>query len=405
MDIQIRSATADEIPQLFQSFMRTMGFDPLPQVALDAAAQRMDLERTVCAFDGDRMVGTAYSHVFEFTLPGGALVPAAGVTVVSVVPTHRRRGILRRIMERQLTDVRARGETVAILLASEAVIYGRFGYGPCSFLHDYEIETLRAAYAEPSTDPGRLRFVDEQEADKLFPELYDAWRRRQPGTTDRPEWMWSDQRRDRKAGEESMVVHEDADGRPDGYVRYAVKQKWSGGLARGRAEVRDLVWLSSDAYAALWRHCLDLDLVERLAIGGRPVDERLRWMLANPRALQITRSGDLLWLRPLDVERLLGSRTYRTPVDLVLEVEDALLPDSGGRFRLRGGPDGATCERVSEDADLTLSARDLGTICLGALGAGELAVVGRVREHTAGALATADAAFSSVPKPWTPTWF
>jgi predicted acetyltransferase len=200
-------------------------------------------------------------------------------------------------------------------------------------------------------------------------------------------------------------LHEDASGTADGYVRYHVRSKWENGLPASEINVRDLVATTTAASRALWRHLLDVDLVRKVSVWARPVDEPVRWWLANPRTLRVTRCGDLLWTRLLDIPRSLAARQYRTDGELVLEIDDPQFEDNDARFALKIDGGKATCERTNARADLAMSVSALGSAYLGGVAPSDLAAGGRVRELTEGALALADAAFSSAPKPWSATWF
>ncbi len=401
--MEIRQIESGESRKFYGVFFRSMGF-PLPgEDELASHEKTFVPERSLAAFDGGRIVGTTYSHLFELTVPGGARIPTAGVTAVSVITTHRRRGILRDLMRRQHLEARRRGEIAAALFASESVIYGRFGYGIASWLTDLEIDTRHGEFVRSPAEGSRVRFVDPTEADELFPSVYDAYRRGQPGEVDRPESWWAHWQRSRKP-DELLVLHEGPEG-PDGYARYGVKASWDAGLADHTLNLHELTATNPAASEALWRYAMSVDLVRTVKAGARGAHEPLRWMLANPRALRVTRYGDLLWVRILDVPGALTARRYTTDVDLVLEVADDLLPEVGGRFRFQGGPEGATCDPTDRPADLALSVADLGAVYLGGTPATSLAAVGRIVERTAGTADRLQAAFSSRPAPWTCTWF
>lgn len=403
--LEIRTITRDEFPALARHVSRALGFDQPSADWLEVVGSDFDPSRSAGAFDGEQLVGSTYSHLFELTLPGLEVIPAAGVTAVAVAPTHRRRGILRTVTERQLAECRERGEPVAILIASESVIYGRFGYGLASSLYDVEIDPRQARLAHPIDAPGRLRTIDDDTADKVFPEVYDRFRRSQPGAINRQPSWWELWRRDRKPHAATHIVYENADGTVDGYASYTKKGRWEAGLPEHTLHVADLTTVTTEALAALWGHVLGVDLVTKVTVHARPVDEPLRWLLADPRRMKVTRLGDFLWARPLDVERLLSSRRYRIAGEIVLDVDDPMFPDVGGRFAVDGSPEGATCDRIDGEAHLAMGIGELGAISLGGTTAAELARVGRIRELTSGAVARADAMFASDPKPWGNTWF
>jgi predicted acetyltransferase len=401
--MNIRPVEHDELELLHRTFFRAMGFDWPGDSHIERVRKYHPPERSLAAFDGDRIVGTTYSHLFDLTLPGGMQIPTAGVTAVGVLATHRRRGILNALMRRQLAEASERGEPCAILIASESVIYGRYGYGLSSTLLDYELDPTQVDLDVPSPT-GRVTYVDDATADKLFPALHDRWRRTQPGAINRREDWWESIREERKPGD-TQVVYEDAAGEPQGFARYKVNAKWDDGLPHHSLNLQELTPLTADARNGLWSHLLRIDLVRKIIGWARPLDEPLRWMLTNPRAMRVKRMGDFLWTRVLDVPRVLGSRAYRIETDLVLDVRDPQFDDVTGRYRLQAGPDGAACEPTTRDADLELGITELGAIVLGGTSAAELGSVGRIVERADGAMARADAAFGWSPKPWSATWF
>lgn len=403
--MDVRPITADEVETFYGAFNRSMGFPPPSERDVERARRTTRFERTLAAFDRGQVVGTAHSHLFELTLPGALTIPAAGVTAVSVATTHRRRGVLTELMRRQLWEARERSEPVAILIASEGIIYGRFGYGLSSTLIDVEIDTRDKAFARETGTSGRVSFVDGPEADKVFPGVYDRWRRNQPGTINRDETWWERWRDERKPGEELLVVWEDESGSVEGYARYSVRMKWEAGLPQYTLDVAELTATTIEGSAALWRYCLNADLVRRMTAGTRSVEDPLRWMLANPRAMRVTRVGDFLWTRLLDVPGALAGRRYGADTELVVAVTDDVFEENGGRYALSASLRDAACERTERDADLALPVAELGAIYLGGVAPSELAAVGRIRELRSGALARADAAFTSRPRPWGNTWF
>lgn len=353
-----------------------------------------ELDRTLAAFDGAEIVGTANAYSRELSVPGGC-VGAAFVTAVSVLPTHRRRGILTRMMRRQLDDVRERGEPVAVLGASESGIYGRFGYGIAAETVSFEIERARAGLAVEAEPSGRLRLVSREEALELFPGVYDQVRRETPGFLDRPAGWWEGWEID-----DRYVVYEEG-GRALGYLRYRLKRRWDDGLPGGELHVGELVAATFGASAALWEYAFGVDLMASVLGGGRPVDDPLYWMLADPRRLR-RRPSDSLWLRILDVPAALAGRRLRASGHLVLGVRDDFLPENGGAYELVGDPDGAGCRRSSREPDVTLGAADLAAVYLGGTSPSTLARAGRVRGSRE-AIRLADRMFAWDPRPWTRT--
>ncbi|WKX70326.1 GNAT family N-acetyltransferase [Streptomyces sp. XD-27] len=372
-------------------------------------------ERSLAAWDGDRMVGSAGAFSFRIAVPGGALVPAAGVTMVGVLPTHRRRGILRALMRRQLADVRALGEPLAVLTASEPEIYGRFGYGIATQELSAEIDTDRVRLSvSEGTDAVRLRMVrpaESAEALAACEAVYAARVAARPGMLARAAG-WErltvlDPPTEREGTSPlQWVLAESEDGKLLGYARYAVRPDWDMAGPKGTVILRDMEALDPVAYAALWRFLFEIDLTSTVKVRSCPVDAPWQHMVSDIRRCR-TRVRDALHVRLVDVGAALRARTYAAPVDVVLDVRDPFCPWNEGRWRLTGDAERAACLRTDpgEPADLRLSVRELGAAYLGGVTLTALAGAGRVAELRPGALAEASAAFRSDAAPWLPHGF
>lgn len=400
--MEIRPITAEEFEPYYLNVCQMLGFPPPQGERLELDRKRVDVARTLAAFDAGEMVATSGSYLFELTLPGGALVESAGVTAVAVRTTHRRRGLLRDMMRRLLLEARDRGEPSAILLASEGAIYERFGFGMSTFAWDVRVRPRSTRFVASVPD-GRIRHVEPKEANELVTGIFDRARRLRPGQVGRSDTFWALINHDRKPLEVN-AIYETPDGEAEGYARYRIENNWEQGLANHVMRLDELVCTSDRARIALWEHLLSADLVDRIEARWRPLDDPLRWMLSDPRAVQTKFMGEVLWLRPLDIPEMLGSRTYSADVDLVLEVADPFL-DAGGRFRLTGDTDGASCRPTSDDADLAMSVADLGALVLGGVSPQELAAAGRIEQTTEGALTRAALAFRTHRQPWCNTGF
>jgi predicted acetyltransferase len=384
-----------------------------------------EFDRTLAAFDGPDMVGTTCVFSMQMSVPGGML-PVAGVSGVAVLPSHRRRGILSSLMRQQLSDIRDRGEAVAALFASEAAIYGRFGYGVSTLQLDLMID--RGDGRVPVTGPGsgsgaespRLRLADPQEAQAELAAVFAAAVPTRPGMPVRDErwwdfWLWDPEHRRDGYSTESCVIAEDETG-PRGYALYSGKPDHDEyGIPRGELRVREMVANDPAAAAAIWNDLLGRDLVSRVRARMRPADEPLLHLLPDLRRAR-PRIADGLWIRLVSVPEALARRCYACPVDVVVEVTDDILTENQGRWRLRapglagstaGSPadTAATCERTSDPADLALPVQALGAAYLGGTRLGSLAAAGRVAELRPGALAELSAAMSWDPAPWCPTDF
>ncbi|HEU4897750.1 MAG TPA: GNAT family N-acetyltransferase [Actinomycetota bacterium] len=409
MGIEIRQITREQGDQFSAVMMAAFGATFTAEEEADHD-RWFEYDRSIAAFDGDRMVGTGGAYSMELTLPGLTTIPIGGLTAIAVLPTHRRRGILRSMIAYHFADCEARGELVSGLGASESVIYGRFGYGLATSFADYEIDPRRAQFLRPPAGRGQLRLLEPDETAKIVPPLYDRYRRGQPGELSRTLAWWEVYARDPEwsrdgASRHFDVVYESEPGRVDGWVAYRVENRWPNGLAANIIKVRMLIGLTPEAEAALWRYLFDLDLAGTIRLVDRPVDEPVRWRLADPRRLRVTEVGDQLWLRLLDLRGALEARRYAVEDELVLEVTDALRPRNQGRFRLQGGPDGATCEPTRADPDLGLDIADLGAAYLGGTKLASLARAERVTELSPGAVLRADRMLACNPPPISTTHF
>lgn len=407
MDITLRPVEEGEVAD----FGRAVGvaFGSITEDSEFPWSTSLELDRSIAAFDDTTIVATAAAFSFELTVPGHTLVPTAGVTMVGVHPTHRRRGLLVRMMEEQLADVAARAEPLAVLTASESAIYGRFGYGLATFSTFWTLRTDGTTFARPSTAGRQFRLLDPATALTVVPPLFDAVRKRQVGEVTRSAKWFEHVFGDRPGGKGPRrlftVVHESADGRADGFARYRIKDDWPGGIAANTLEVLDLYGLDDEVEAALWEYLVDIDLVAYVKGHGRPIDEPLRWRLADPRRLQISEVTDHLWVRVVDPAVALAARTYSSDDHIVVELTDPFLPANEGRWSIEGSGDGAEVRRTDAEPDLALSAPELGGLYLGGVSATTLARANRITEVVPGAIERADRFFASTPAPWCRTDF
>jgi len=404
MPPDVRALSEDEFEEFAAVLSQAFGFAPREDEK-ERWKRDVELDRSLGAFEEGRLVGTAAAITFDLTVPGGTIA-TAGVTMVAVLPTHRRQGVLREIMRRQLGDVIDREEPTASLWASESVIYSRFGYGMAATNVVWELEPSHFRIAHSTAPKGRVRLIEVEKARKVLPPLYDELRESRPGfltwSENRWEWTWSDPEHRREGGSpKRFVVYEDG-GHVRGAAAYRTKPGWTDGHPTGSVDVRLLLAATLDAYEGLWAHCLGIDLVSGVTAHFRPVDEPLIWMLADPRRLR-RRHADGLWIRITDVPKALVGRTYGTEGRLVLDVRDGFL-GQGGRFALEGGPEGAECTPSVEQPDLTLDVQALGAIYLGADHVRGLAQAARISGDPA-AIRLADSMFRGEREPWCPTLF
>jgi predicted acetyltransferase len=379
---------------------------------LDARRAQFVPGRLLGAFDDGRCVATFRSFAQELTAVGGALVPADAISNVTVSPTHRRRGLLTRMMNQDLAAAKERGDVVATLIAAEYPIYGRYGFGPATWATTWTVEVPRAGLDPRWSGPrdgGRIDLVDGADVRKLGPELYERFRRSQPGAVSRDELWWRVHtgavRFHADWTEPFYAVYRAADGEVQGLVAYRSDKTWNGKQPDQTATVLRLTATTAAAERALWHYLCSIDWITKVESGFRGPDDLLPAYLPDPRAARITGHADWLWVRILDVAGALRARTYDGTGTLVLEVVD----DSGlagGRFRLEASPEGASCVPVSAaGADLTLGIGELASVWLGGESLLRLAALGRVREEREGAARKADALFRSSGRPWCPDIF
>jgi predicted acetyltransferase len=401
---EIRPIGPGEVDAFLIADAEAFQSDPHPA---DLAAWKplLEPERTLAAFAGDAIVATSALLTRELTVPGGT-VPMAAVTMVGVHSTHRGRGLLDRMMQGHLEAAHERGEPVAALWASEAGIYGRYGYGLATRVAELAVRSPEARLRTPAPER-RPRAVEPAAARADLAAVYDAVRPGRPGLLARDGRHWDDRLWDPEhersgAGRLRAAIQDGAGGEggaPEGYALYAVRKRETDGRPDDVVELRELVAATPEAAAALWEHLLRMSLSRSLRWELAPDDEPLPHMLTDPRAAAM-RLGDGLFVRVVDVPRALAARSYSAPVDVVLEVGDARCPWNAGRWRLAGDSSGATCERTGAAPDVSLAAVDAGAAYLGGTSLAVLAAAGRAEEHTAGALAAASGAFKGVREPW-----
>lgn len=363
-----------------------------------------EVGRMLAAKEDGAIVGGAGAFNFELTVPGG-MVRAAGVTVIGVLPTHRRRGILRAMMRAQLDDIHERGEPVAYLWCSEETIYGRYGYGVASLTGEIDLPRTGTAFAQPLESRMQVRILEEGDAYEPIALVYDRARPQYPGMFSRTEDWWkyrrlADPESRRRGGGVMNRVVVTCDGKPEGYALYRLNQSMEGGVSTGSVVVIEAVGATPEATRAVWRFLLDIDWMARIKAGQLPVDHPLFLLLARPRLMrfQVT---DALWVRLVDVPAALAARAIGAGEAVVLEVVDAFCPWNEGRYRVGDGG----VERTSAAADLRLEVNSLGSVYLGGFSLAQLARAGRVEEVRQGAAARADRLFAWDRAPWCPEVF
>ncbi|MER5852285.1 GNAT family N-acetyltransferase [Streptomyces sp. NPDC002012] len=416
MRLDVRAITESEFPGWRQAL--NTGFLRPPVVTAEEVADRLphtDLARTQGAFDGGRCVATFRSFAQELTVVGGATVQADAVSNVTVSPTHRRRGLLNRMMATDLAAAKERGDVVATLIAAEYPIYGRYGFGPAAWTTEWEIDVPRTGldprWSGPSAqDGGRIDLVSGADVRKLGPALHERLRARQHGAVSRDTRWWELNTGENLFGPETWTepfyaVYSNADGEPDGLIVYRADDNWSDAKQPlNRATVLGQIAVTPDAERALWHFVCSIDWITTVRTGHRAPDDLLPLLLPDPRAARIVTQADWLWIRVLDVVRALEARTYAVPGALTLDILDATGLTTG-RYHLDASPSGATCTPTTASADLALDVRELGTLYLGDESPARLAALGRIEELTPGAVALTDGMFRAARRAWCPDVF
>lgn len=397
MDISVRACSShEELRDALNVISHYFGSENGLEDA-ERFAQWIEVDRMHAAFEAERVLGGAGAYSFRMSVPGGS-VPAGGITVVGVLPTHRRRGVLTSMMRAQLEDCRARGDVAAFLWASEGTIYGRFGYGLASRMGAMTLPRDRTRFAQPFEPRSTVRLVDLDEAARTFSPLYDQVCAQRPGMSSRSKAWWETRRlfddpARRQAGPKNRALLE-LDGKPAGYALYTVKQDWQASVSKGTVTIIEAVTPTPEAARELWRWLFDFDWTSQFVADLLPLDHPLFLLLAEPRRMQFT-LNDGVWVRLVDVGAALSARSYGDG-EIVLEVEDAFLPENTGRWRVaRGG-----AERTDAAADLKLDVTGVGSVYLGGFSFTDLVLASRAVELTDGAAERGDALFATALAPW-----
>jgi predicted acetyltransferase len=403
MKTVIRTLRDDEVETVMRVDAAAWHTDPGP---IEQVRHFLEPARTAVADVDGTIAGCAAVLTMRMGVPG-AVIDAAGVTWVFTWPTLRRRGTLRALMRDRLDSLRDGGEAVAVLGASESLLYRRYGFGVASYGAHIDADTRHVAFLHDLDDTGSLHMVSRDEVVAEAPSLWSRlmaspWANgvveRRPGWW--RGWLLDPEKPREGAGPITFLVHRDAAGRLDGYAAYRIAHDWTGGIAAHTTRVLEAVAEDGVAFDAIWRHLLTLDLSARLEAWRRPVDDPLRHLLADPRRLR-PRFIDDHWVRIVDVPRALSSRRYAREDTVVLRVVDAFCPWTQGDYALHGGLDGAECvARTGRSPDLVLDVAALGSTFLGGVSLVELSRAGLVEERTPGMLQRAASMFAWSPLPW-----
>ncbi|MFD3519224.1 GNAT family N-acetyltransferase [Streptomyces sp. NPDC058653] len=415
MAIDVRVIRESELPDWLRAL--NTGFLRAPSVSEKEAEERrptLDASRMRGAFDDGRCVATYRTFAQELTAVGGAPLPANAITNVTVSSTHRRRGLLSRMIGDDLAEAKERGDVVATLIAAEYPIYGRYGFGPAAWTTDWSIDVPRAGLdprrsGQPD-DGGRIDLVDGATVRKLGPALHDRLRSARHGVISRDDQWWQGftSAAPWHRGpwiEPFHAVYRTASGEVEGMLTYRADEAWGDAKQPlNTATVVDAIGVTPAAERALWGYVCSIDWIKTVRTGYRAPDDLLPFFLPDPRAARIVTQADFLWVRILDTVRALESRRYAASGSLVLDVHDRASLASGC-FRLDTTPEGTTCAPTTESPDLTLDVRELGALYLGDESAVRLSALGTLTEDRPHAASRTDALFRTSRRPWCPDIF
>ncbi len=397
--------TVEELRDAAGAMVHYFGRDKPSEDWSERWLNNFELARMHAAFDDGAIVGGAGAFSFRMTAPGGASVPTAGVTIVAVLPTHRRRGILRSMMRAQLDDVHARGEPLAALFASEETIYSRYGYGLASMNVQFDVDKAHSAFRPGVETAGRVRLVDAATAAAQLPAIYDAVRRATPGMLERPASWWehrllADPEEFRFGGSSKHFAVLEFDGEPRAYAIYRLHVSFADLGPETTLRTIEVIAPDPLATASIWRYLLDVDWTKIVSARLQPVDHPLLLLLARPNFARPVLS-DGLWVRLVDLEAALSARTYADDRPVVFEVLDEFCPWNAGRWKLEGGE----VSRTDDEPGISLDAADLGSAYLGGFTFRDLLRAGRIEELQEGAVYGADVIFRGEAAPWCPEIF
>jgi predicted acetyltransferase len=388
----------------FLAIGQYFGAEPTPERS-EKFSQNLPFERMHAAWEDSAIVGGAGVFPFELSIPGG-IVRCAGVTVVGVYPTHRRRGVLRTMMRAQLDDIHARGEPIAALWASEETIYGRYGYGMASLTGEISLAREHSEFAHPLEPRGRVRILEPSEALDLLPVVWERTLEQTPGMfrRERPWWenrVVDDPPERRDGGGPKRFALLELDGEPHAYAIYRHNPGWEEGSSSARLGIVEAIGATPRGTAEIWRFLLDIDWQASISADLLPIDHPLFFLLAKPRRMKY-RASDGIWVRLVDVEAALSARSYAADGEVVFEVTDAFAAWNEGRWKLAEG----SCERTDDEADLRCDVTALGSVYLGGFTFAELQRALRVEELREGAIDRADSIFRRTGvAPWCPEIF
>lgn len=402
MTTEIRAVTADQVGEFRSVLGLAFGWEA-PEDRTTSFLNIWEPDRSFCAFDDGTMVGTSGAFSLEMTTPGG-IMAVGGTTMVAVLPTHRRRGLLSSMMRAHLKDVAERGEPMAALWASDSAIYGRFGYGAASLHFEVTIDSRHAGFHRLAPDPALARLIDQHTARGSIPPIYDALRPHRAGFFRRsdPWWetRWFSDHSSQRDGASALRFAVLDDG--SGYMIYRQKSQWETGHGAGEVRVLDLMATTPGGWAGLWRLALSHDLVTSVAADLRATDDPI-FDLVQGRRRVVSRVSDALWVRLVDIPNALAGRRYQIDGTLVIAVLDRFL-EQQTTVELTSEDGSAHCRPSTSDPDVTLDLEDLSASFMGRSTFRALAGLGRV-QGTPASMTKADLMFGWNAQPWCPEIF
>jgi predicted acetyltransferase len=403
MAIDVRPTKPEEYRAASNTVATALMFPPADDESWERSRASWDESSSISAWDGDRCVGHASQFFVDTTVPGGARVLTGAVTRVGVLPTHRRRGVATSLMDALIADAVGRRAVLMSLRASEAVIYGRYGFGMAGEYTEIEIDPRRARPVSGAASGGTFKMLRPDEIDAAVRPIYDAAAHRRPGIVTRPDSWWKRYLGDAVKGSKPshVVVHVDSNGNPDGFVHYDVA--WNeDGTYGGHGEVHDIVGVTDAVELALWTYILEIDLIRTWKADERPLDDVLRAAVADRRAYATKSVDDEQWLRIVDVDAALAARSYNdVNGSVTIAVTDARIGANNGVWTV----DATGARATHEEADVAVDISTLSAAYLGGIAWHTLAGSGAVEVRNDKAIAIADNLFASRPLPFSGSFF
>lgn len=401
--LAVRALGPADLPEILELDSSVFGQDPPPGFLDELIVPWLELDRFVGARDpsaGNELVAQGCIFSKQMTFPGNRVHPVAGVSWVGVRAGWRRRGLLRALMTSQLHGLHTGGEPVAILTASEAALYGRFGYGQA--INRSSFSLVHGAAFRPGVPIEAVREIRADSAPAIVKPLQARVAARWPGNLGRRDELWKMRFSDHDflrdgASKRKWATH------PDGFVSYRIKMDWNDRGPNSTLQLDEICAATPTAFASLWRYLLDLDLTREVTYRNGWPDDPVQDLLLDPRSLASKRH-DHLWLRIVDLDRTIDLREYSAPARLVVDVRDELCPWNAGRWLFELDQNGGRVSRSTADPKAQLEIGDLGACFLGGTPLARLVTAGRVTGEPRALLELA-AALATPLAPWCPEGF